>query len=176
LSKRESGKENTMIKIGPAFLLLVTVSAFGSAGSSIAAEATDVASLHAADEAWVKAYNSGDVGGVVALYDEHAVLLPPGAPAASGRAAIHAFFTKDMAESSKAGIRFSLGAHPAGGISGDMGWSSGTYTVTDKAGKVLEIGKFLSVSRKVNGQWLYLRDMWNADGPSPMPEAAAPKK
>jgi len=55
--------------------------------------------------------------------------------------------------------------------------------VKDKAGKVVEAGKYLSVSMKKGGKWLYLRDTWNADGVPPAPAApvapaapAAPKK
>jgi hypothetical protein len=77
-----------------------------------------------------------------------------------------------MAESAKGGIALSLGAKPAGGVSGDMGWQSGTYAVKDKAGKVLDTGKYLSVSMKKDGKWLYVRDTWNSD--TPPPAAAAP--
>jgi hypothetical protein len=49
-------------------------------------------------------------------------------------------------------------------------------------GAVVETGKFLSVSRKKDGKWLYIRDTWNSDAP-PAPAAApapaappAPKK
>ena len=31
----------------------------------------------------------------------------------------------------------------------------------------VETGKFLSVSEKVGGEWLYWRDTWNADSPPP---------
>jgi len=41
--------------------------------------------------------------------------------------------------------------------SGNMGWESGTYKVTVK-GAVVETGKFLSVSRKKDGKWHYVRD------------------
>ena len=132
--------------------------------SSAADSATEVAALHAVDQVWLKAYNSGDVDTVVGLYDENAVLLPPGAPAAHGRAAIRAFFSKDMAASAKDGLKFSLGPKPDGGVSGDMGWVSGTYVVKDKSGRVVEAGKYLSVSMKKGGKWLYVRDTWNSDG------------
>jgi ketosteroid isomerase-like protein len=157
-------------------LLLVTAIAFLSAGVTDADQATEVAGLHTADDAWATAYNGGDVDAVTALYDEHAVLLPPGAPAAVGRPAIRGFFAKDIAESARAGIRFILAANPAGGVSGSMGWSSGSYTLKDKSGKVLEAGKYLSVSKKLGGRWLYVRDTWNADAPPPTAEAPAPKK
>jgi ketosteroid isomerase-like protein len=101
---------------------------------------------------------------VAALYAEDALLLPPGAPGVSGRAAILEFFTTDIAGSRVAGAVIALNPKTDVGVSGNMGWESGTYKVTVK-GAVVETGKFLSVSRKKNGKWLYLRDTWNADAP-----------
>jgi uncharacterized protein (TIGR02246 family) len=144
--------------------------------SAAADSAKEVAALQAVDQAWVKAYNAGDADALASFYDEHAVLLPPGAPSANGRAAIRAFLAQDAAESAKAGAAFSLGPKPAGGVSGDMGWQSGTYVVKDKSGKVLDTGKYLSVSTKKGGKWLYVRDTWNSDVPPPVAESGAPPK
>jgi hypothetical protein len=70
-----------------------------------------------------------------------------------------------------------LGANPTAGVRGDMGWSSGTYVLKDKTGKVIDTGKYLSVSKKKDGKWLYVRDTWNSDGPPPSTAPApAPKK
>ena len=149
--------------------------ALGSGASSAADPAAEVAALHAVDQAWVKADNASDADTVASLYDENAVFLPPGAPAASGRAAIRAFLAKEIAESAKAGLVTSLGDKHDGGVSGDLGWSSGSYTVKDKSGRVVETGKYLSVSRKKGGKWLYVRDTYNSDGTLP-PEPAAPAK
>ena len=155
---------------------IVALAAF-SMESLAADSAKEVAALQAADQSWAKAYNSGNAEAVASLYDEHAVLLPPGAPSVNGRAAIKAFFVKDTAESQKAGVSFILDPKPAGGVSSAMGWQSGTYAVKDKAGKVVETGKYLSVSMKKDGKWLYVRDIWNADGaPAPTETAASPKK
>jgi hypothetical protein len=79
-----------------------------------------------------------------------------------------------MAESAKAGVKFSLRPNPDGGVSGDMGWASGTYVVKDKSGKVVDTGKYLSVSAKKDGKWLYVRDTWNSDGAQA--SAESPKK
>ena len=163
-------------KAAGVFCTIVAVAVF-SVDSSAADSAKEVAALQSVDQDWVRAYNAGNADAVANLYDEQAVLLPPGAPAVNGRAAIKAFFVKDTAASQKAGVAFNLGSKPAGGVSGDMGWQSGTYAVKDKAGKVVEIGKYLSVSVKKGGKWLYVRDTWNADGaPSPSESAAPPKK
>jgi len=155
--------------------MIVPLASF-SVAASAADAASEVAALHAVDQTWVKAYNAGDVDTVVGLYDEHALLLPPGAPGANGRAAIRAYFAKDMAASAKDGIVFALGAKPDGGVSGNMGWVSGTYVVKDKSGRVLDVGKYLSVSTKKGGKWLYIRDTWNSDGTPPPAESAVPAK
>jgi uncharacterized protein (TIGR02246 family) len=152
------------------------------AGFAHAASAADEAAIRAQTTNWVKAYNGGDAKAVAALYADDAVLLPPGAPGARGRAAILEYFNKDIAGSKAAGAGFAVNPQTDVGVSGNMGWESGTYKVTVK-GAVIETGKFLSVYRKKDGKWLYIRDTWNADAPPapPAPPQApatppAPKK
>lgn len=156
---------------GLAVVLLV-----GGIQLSAADTTTEVAAIHAVDDVWVKGFNAGDVDTMVGLYDEHAVLLPPGAPAANGQAAIRAFFAKMASAATKDGLAFSLGAKPAGGARGDLGWSSGTYVVKDKTGHVVDTGKYLSVSKKKDGKWLYVRDTWNSDAPPASTDTGAPTK
>ena len=136
----QKGRRVNPITKAAAVVCTIVAAVVASVESSAADSAKEMAALQAVDQDWVRAYNSGNGDAVASLYDEHAVLLPPGAPAVNGRAAIKAFFSKDAAESQKAGVTFSLGARPTGGVSGDMGWQSGTFAVKDKAGKVLETG------------------------------------
>jgi len=145
-----------------------SMAGFAHAASSAGA---DEAAIRAQSTSWEKAYNGGDAKAVAALYAEDALLLPPGASGVSGRAAIREYFTKDIAGSKAAGAVFALNPKTDVGVSGNMGWESGTYKVTVK-GAVVETGKFLSVSRKKDGKWLYIRDTWNADAP-PAPPAPA---
>jgi ketosteroid isomerase-like protein len=149
-----------------AFLCGLTIALLGFALGSFAADVpAPVAAVHAADDSWAHAYNSGDLDTVMSLFDEHAVLYPPGAPPVHGKAAIRAFFVKDNAEFLRGGLNFSLGTKPDGGVSGNWGWVSGTYMVKDKSGRVLDTGWYFSVSRKVAGKWLYMRGASNSDGP-----------
>ena len=148
------------------------VAAPAFAADAAAEVAAEVAALQAVDQTWLKAYNAGDADTAASLYDEHAVLLPPGAPAAKGRSALRSFLASDMAASKKAGVAFHLDANPDGGVNGDFGWVSGSYSVTDASGNVVERGKYLSVSKKSGGAWRYVRDTWNSDG-SPAPAAPA---
>jgi uncharacterized protein (TIGR02246 family) len=138
-----------------------------------AAESADEAAIRAQSTSWAKAYNGGDAKAITALYAEDALFLPPGASGVSGRAALLAYFTKDIAGSKAAGAVFVLSPKTDVGVSGDMGWESGTYKVNVK-GAVVETGKFLSVSRKKDGKWLYIRDTYNADAPIAPPAPAAP--
>ena len=156
--------------LGAAVLALGLV----ASGSSVADTASEVAAIRAVNQAFVTAYNSGDVDSMVSLYDEHAVVLPPGAPGARGRTAIRAYLAQDVAASVKGGITLSFGSKEDDGVSGSTGWASGTYLAKDKSGHVVETGKFLSVYHKKDGKWLYYRDTWNSDGPPP-PTAPAKK-
>src|SRR4051794_14242999 len=118
------------------FLAALIIVAGYAATASAAEAATDEAAIRAISPVWAKAYNAGDAKAISALYAEQAVLLPPGAPAAKGRAAIQAYFASDTAESAKAGVTFSLDPKNKSdvGVSGDLGWESGTYAVNAKSG------------------------------------------
>ena len=151
-----------VVSVFAGFVLLA-----GYTAAAFAAETSkDEAAIRAINPAWVKAYNAGDAKAISGLYAEQAVLLPPGAPAAKGNAAIQAYLAKDMAESAKAGFTFSLDAKTDVGISGDLGWESGTYAVKAKSGAPVEIGKYLTVYKKSDGKWLIIRDTWNSDAPA----------
>ena len=152
-------------RIAIALVGAVLVSAAITVAGEEAGASRELAALQAVDQAWLQAYNAADAQTLASLYAEDAVLLAPGTPAVHGREAIHAYFASDVAASQKAGVTTHLG-DPDGGVSGDMGWCSGTYSVTDKDGHVVDTGKYLSVSRKEGGAWRYVRDTWNSDLPA----------
>ena len=163
-------RSKEVLKIAAGIVALVASMAnFAYAASPNA----DEAAIRAQTVSWEQAYNGGDAKALAALYADDAVLLPPGASAVRGRAAIQEFFAKDVAGSKAAGAVFALNPKTDVAVSGNMGWESGTYKVTVK-GAVVETGKFLSVSRKLNGKWLYIRDTWNADAPAAAPASPSP--
>jgi uncharacterized protein (TIGR02246 family) len=137
----------------------------------------DEAALKAATNTWIDAYNAGDVEKIVALYTDDGVLMPPHASIAHGKAAIRAFLTADTSGAKAAGIKLVNGSSTVG-VVGDTGWEAGSYTATDASGAIVDSGSYLSVSHKVNGQWLYFRDTYNSDRPlpAPTPAASAPAK
>ena len=76
---------NPITKATGVLCAIVAVAVF-SIESSAAGSATEMAALQAVDQDWVKAYNAGNADAVASLYDEQAVLLPPGSGAVNGRA------------------------------------------------------------------------------------------
>jgi uncharacterized protein (TIGR02246 family) len=140
-------------------------------GGACAAGSDEVA-IRAQTTDFMKAYNGGDAKAVTALYADEALVLPPGSPAVKGRAAILAFFTKDIADTKAAGAMLVVDGKTDVGVAGNTGWESGAFKVVVK-GATVDTGKFLSVSRKQNGKWLYYRDTWNMDSAPPAPAPAA---
>ena len=126
--------------------------------------AADKEAVSAVNAAWFKAYNAHDVDAITALYADDAVVSAPGAPSARGAAAIKQAFQKDIAAATKAGIANNAGTSGETGVSGDLAWEWNTYSATDKSGKVVEKGKYVTVFERRNGKWVIIRDIWNSDG------------
>ena len=127
--------------------------------------AADKEAVGAVNAAWFKAYNAHDVDAISALYADDAVLSAPGAPSARGAAAIKEAFRKDIAAATKAGIANNDGTSADVGVSGDLAWEWNTFSATDKSGKVVERGKYVTLFERRNGKWVIIRDIWNSDGP-----------
>ena len=154
---------------------VIALSACAPAASPPVDTAAEETALKAVTAAWLQAYNAGDVEKIVAMYTEDAALMPPHAAVVTGHAAIRAFLTTDTAGAKAAGVKLVPGAATAG-VAGDTGWESGSYTIVDATGATVDSGSYLSVSRKSNGKWLYIRDTYNSDRPLPPAPAAADKK
>jgi ketosteroid isomerase-like protein len=149
----------------------VALCVFVMSGLAVAAAASkggDEAALRAQTSNFFKAYNGGDAKALADGYAEDAVLMPPNAPAVKGRAAIQEYFGKELKDAQAGGVVLVLDPKTDVGVSGNTGWESGAFTVTIK-GNVVDAGKFLSVSRKQHGKWLYYRDTWSSDRPPAAP-------
>ena len=154
---------------------VIALSACAPAAAPLVDTAADETALKSITAAWLDAYNAGDVEKIVAMYERDAVLMPPHAAVANGQAAIRAFLTTDTAAAKAAGVKLVPGAATAG-VAGDTGWESGSYTIADASGATVDSGSYMSVSRKSNGKWLYIRDTYNSDRPLPAPAAVAVEK
>jgi len=125
---------------------------------SAQAPATDLrAQIEKLDKAWQTAYNAGDAAAVAALYADDAKVMAPGAAAASGRAAIQAAFAQDIARGSKNTLTTE---EVFGG--GDYAVAVGGWVETGADGSHKDHGTYVTVYRKVGGDWKIYRDTWNS--------------
>ena len=153
---------------------VVAASFLALAGCQKAAVDTsaDEAAIRASATAWQNAYNNGDGEAMAAQYAEDAVLLPPNAPAVTGRAAIREFLETDSQNTRATGLKFNIPGDGPVQVSGDLAFESGSASVVDASGATVATAKYIGVYNKKDGKWLLVRDTWNMDAP-PAPAAEA---
>jgi len=139
-----------------------------STGAAPAQTGTDAADgVRAADAAWMKVYSAKDLNKSVAFFDEQGSMLAPNAPVATGKAAISPLIARDFASGDLVWHADKVGVS----LSGDLGYSSGTYKFTfkDPSGRpAIDNGKYLTVWKKqADGSWKVLFDTFNSDMPPP---------
>lgn len=151
--------------IGALAILLAALPACAPGGSSeITAAPAEL--MNSTD--WFDNYNAGNADGVAALYAEDGVIMAPGSPAVVGRDAIRDFIAADIEGAKAAGLRDVGDPVTEGSASGNMAWTSGTFSIQDASGATVSKGKYSTVYELRNGKWLIVRDVWNADE---MPDA-----
>jgi uncharacterized protein (TIGR02246 family) len=109
------------------------------------------------------AVQAGDARDMASVYSPRGVIFPPNASAASGRDAIQAFWDGAI----HAGITRMLLQTTELEQRGDALLETGTYTFLGGQGQTLDLGKYLVVWVKENGNWRIYRAMWNGSMPAP---------
>lgn len=104
----------------------------------------------------------GDADAIGALYTEDAIALPPGAPTLVGRDAIR----DDFAALIASGIR-DVQLETTEVVRFDDTAIERANIYVREGGQVVLSGKSLVVWVLRDGEWLYARDMWNWDEPTP---------
>jgi uncharacterized protein (TIGR02246 family) len=129
----------------------------------------DVAAIRGLLEEWRAAVEVGDVAGIVAIYTDDIVQMPPDAPANRGKQAIEEYY--------RAGLElFSIGVTwPVEGTEEIIvadGWafhlSEYIERFTPKAGgETIEVrGKIVEICQKrPDGSWKFAREIWNRNSP-----------
>ena len=148
------------------FLVAVVSLAAGCSSAKSGEEFTmkDQASIRERSEAFVKAFNAKEVDGVLAVYAENAVFMPPNEPVIRGREALKTFFD-DLIKSGATGLRLNVGEVSG---HGPLAYQSGTYEMEVKRATgqgTRDRGKYLFVLRKMGDTWRYEYSMWNSDLP-----------
>ena len=160
----------------------MTRSRFRSFGAAALAAALLAESAGAADAAadaksnvmrrsaeWSAAAQTRDVEKILAFWADDAVVLPPGRPAVSGKAAIREYVVESF-RIPGFGISWKAESAVVSG-SGDLAYlrESNRVTFTGPDGKAAAVeGKAITVWKKgTDGVWRCVADIWNDDSPPP---------
>lgn len=134
--------------------------------------AADADAIRAQDAQWSKTAGTGDVDATVAFYSDDASVLPPNAPLATDKAAIHALWVALVAptvSTSWTTTKVDVAR------SGDIGYVVGTYDVKPKDpnnAAAADHGKYVEIWKKqADGNWKCAVDIFNSDAPLPVPAA-----
>ena len=126
------------------------------------------ASLDSLNKAFIAAVAARDTNAVAAMYSDDAHVLPANMPRADGRDAIRAMWAGML---KTPGLVLNLTAsQPMFTEAGDMIIDIGGYAMkmTDKKGKPMEdIGKYVTIFKKVDGSWKIVVDTFNSDKAAP---------
>ncbi len=158
------------MRIQPRAAILLFVALTLSAGQP-AAEQTeaDVAAIQALVQAWGAAVEAGDVAGIVALYTDDIVQMPPDKPANRGKQAIEEYYGPSLELFS---VEVTWPVEGTEEIIVADGWafhlSEYISRFTPKAeGETLEVrGKIIEIcQQQADGSWKFAREIWNRNSP-----------
>ncbi|HET6767066.1 MAG TPA: DUF4440 domain-containing protein [Chitinophagaceae bacterium] len=122
--------------------------------------------IDSANAAFGAFVSKGDSVGLSSLYTSDATLMGPNMPTASGRNSIQSAFGGMFAAMGPIGI--TLTANEVSGTD-ELVSEVGTYSMTDKAGKEIDKGKYIVLWKQEDGKWKLFRDCWNSDLPAIAP-------
>lgn len=119
--------------------------------------------MEAGHEAFMAAFNRGDAAGLAAFYTEDAQLLPPYSGPVTGRAAVQAFW-QGLMDRGVQSIRLVTGELEE---HGDTGIDVGRHQLFAGGNQEVDQGKYIVIMKRVGGQWLLHRDIFNSSNPPP---------
>jgi uncharacterized protein (TIGR02246 family) len=168
-----------LLEMGRWFLVLILVAGFGASckartveqavGSTADKTASTTESVRQAidgiNSQWQQAAVAGDAGALAKLYAEDAVLLAPAMPLARGRSELEGQFAKMLGKTPFTSLELKLDDVVVS-ESGDLAYGVGTFTSsgTTAAGESWkDDGKYLTVYKHLNGNWIIAVDTWNSD-------------
>jgi uncharacterized protein (TIGR02246 family) len=145
-------------------LVLGVASAIVGGGAIVLAQSADArAAIDASNAKFSAAVAAGKAADIAALYAADAIALPPNSDVVRGQQAIQKYWQGTL----DSGVKEIALTTTDLEVTGDMAVETGTATVKDAAGKVLDRGKYLVVWKQAGGQWKLYRDIWNSSVPMP---------
>ena len=126
----------------------------------------DVEAINAVREQEIAAFTAGDIDGLLALFTDDGVVMPPNAPVAVGKEAVRSWLQDLYEQNSVQGTYTSSEV----AVVGDWAFErlAFTLTLTPVAGgePIQDVGKAVHIyQRQPDGSWKIAWDIWNSDNP-----------
>ena len=154
-------KTNQVTPVLAAFVALIMLVAGCSAPAK--EKPATAEELSQVNRDFAKALNAKDAKAAADCYADDAVVLPPGQPNVTGRAAIQTYWQGFL---DGAGFVDASVSTVATGSNGDVGYEIGTADLHLKGpdGKIVteKIKYSIVLKRNTEGKWLQTYDMWNS--------------
>jgi uncharacterized protein (TIGR02246 family) len=121
------------------------------------------AAIEAADEVFMATFSRGDAAGLAALYTEDGQLMPPNAGFMTGREAVQAFWQAVMDMGIEKAVIDTVEVEDHG----DTAIEVSKFKLFGAGDQEVDQGKFIVIWKKVDGQWMLHRDIFNSSNPLP---------
>ena len=155
-------------RLSPHFMLVLalTVTAAGCGKQAPVIDlAAEEAAIRQAGKDWLAAEIAKDVPRIVSFYAEDAIEMASNTPMIEGRDAIRQWYEAWL---TPAGVGMTFEAADIEvAASGDMAVERGTYRFTQDSprGGTEDVGKYVTIWKKVDGKWQVAIDAANSDRP-----------
>jgi uncharacterized protein (TIGR02246 family) len=144
-------------------LAAVAVLVFGSYGFAQPAKDGPVrAAIEKENAAFSAAFARGDAAGLAAAYTDDAVVLPPDAEAARGKAAIEALLKGFITAGAKSLSLTTVDVLASGGLAVETGTGVLKTQALNAAEQSHSVKYVVVWKQQQNGSWKIFRDIWNA--------------
>lgn len=149
-------------------LLLVIAGAAGCASAEPGDEFTtrDGEAIRQRSQQLATAFNAKQMDGILELYADNSVFMPPNAPSLRGREPLREFYEDLIARATN----LTLETEDVSGY-GPLAYETGTYSLVYQDGAVRDRGKYVFVWRRLNDVWRTEKTIWSSD----LPPASVPR-
>ena len=123
--------------------------------------------IRASNTRFANAVRNGDVPGVIRMYADAAVVMPPNSPPVTGIDEIRRFWTGFLATGRIEATLTTDDVYQSGDLAAERGRYELVISPVNGMTPVRDAGKYLVSWRKVNGQWRITNDIFNSNLPAP---------
>jgi uncharacterized protein (TIGR02246 family) len=150
--------EDPMTHVERRFIAITLLLGVMLGGAPTAAQESGLrAAVEAANRQFSAALSQGDAAKIASLYSSAAQLFPPNGDIVQGREGIQKAW-QGVVDSGVAGATLTTMEVEAGG---GVAYEVGRYEMTDKSGKAIDHGKYITIWKNESGAWKIHRDIWN---------------